>query len=44
MEKLINLGIIRDISFAPRGFEMITQSDFNKIIEETQTNASVIID
>ncbi len=44
MEKLIQLGIIKDVSSAPRGFELISNKKFDIIIKETQTNESIIID
>lgn len=44
MKKLIDLGILKDRFSAPRGFELISNEDFDKIIQETQTDASIIID
>lgn len=44
LAKLIELGIIQDVSSAPRGFEPITIEQFQTIIEESQSNESIIID
>ena len=43
-DRLIQLGIIADISSAPRGFEKISDRDFNVILKETETDESIIID
>lgn len=43
MQKLIELGIIKDITSAPRGFEPITKDDFDNIIRETETNESIVV-
>jgi rRNA-processing protein FCF1 len=42
--RLIELGIIRDIYSAPRGFERISDESFFKIIKETRSNESIIVD
>jgi hypothetical protein len=44
LKKLIELGIVKDISSAPRGFQLISSSDFDSIIKETQTDARIIVD
>lgn len=44
LEHLIELGIVRDIESAPRGFERISDESFHKIIKETQSNQRVIVD
>ncbi len=44
MENLIRLGIIKDVRSAPRGFEQISQAQFDIIIKETRTDARFIID
>jgi hypothetical protein len=44
LKSLIDLGIIKDLSSVPRGFELIKDDDFDKIIKETHTNESIIID
>lgn len=44
LAKLIELGIIKDIDSAPRGFELITEDKFNTIIEETESDKSFIVD
>lgn len=42
--RLIELGIIADINSVPRGFERISDEDFKIILQETQTDESIIID
>jgi len=42
--RLIELGIIADINSVPRGFERISDEDFETILQETQTDESIIID
>jgi len=44
MAKLIELGIIKDVQSAPRGFEPITLNNFESILHETKTNESIIVD
>lgn len=44
MKRLIELGIIKDIESAPRGFERLTNDQFNVIILETGSNESIIVD
>lgn len=43
LDELIKLGIIADINSAPRGFEPITKEHFEKILEESNTDESFII-
>ena len=43
LKRLIELGIIRDVDSAPRGFEEISDKSFNKIIEETNTYEPLLI-
>jgi hypothetical protein len=43
LEQLIKFGVIKDIGSAPRGFEKITKEQFNKIIRETNSDESIII-
>ncbi len=43
MEGLINLGVIADVSSAPRGFEQIKLEHFEKILEASNTDESFII-
>ena len=42
LKRLIELGIIPDIESAPRGFEKISKSDFEKILKETDTDNNII--
>lgn len=44
MAKLIELGVIKDVNSAPRGFEPISKQQFTAIIKSTETNESLIID
>ncbi len=44
MARLIELGVIADIQSAPRGFEKLTDEQFNAIIKETRSNENIIID
>ena len=44
LARLIELGIIKDIQSAPRGFEAITLQHFNTIIKESNTDENYIID
>ncbi len=43
MKELIDLGIIKDIKSAPRGFEKISKEAFEKILKETHTNPNIIV-
>ncbi len=43
LDKLIELGVIRDLDSAPRGFEPISKEQFNKIIQESQSNEGIIV-
>ncbi len=38
MKTLIDIGVIPDVESAPRGFTMITTAQFNRILQETQTD------
>lgn len=44
MEQLIQLGVIQDVNSAPRGFEEISDENFEKILKATKTDESFIID
>jgi hypothetical protein len=44
MKRLIELGVIKDIGSAPRGFERLTDEQFSAIIKETGTNENIIVD
>lgn len=44
LKRLIELGVIRDIYSAPRGFVQISEASFSKIIMESQTDESIIVD
>jgi hypothetical protein len=44
LKRLIELGIITNIDDAPRGLRKITKEQFFKIIDETKTDESIIVD
>jgi rRNA-processing protein FCF1 len=44
LDHLIKLGIIRDTSSVPRGFEQIDDASFEKIVQETHTDGHLIVD
>ncbi len=44
LKTLIDLGIIKDLGSAPRGFELISKQHFDLIIKESQSDASIIVD
>ena len=43
MKRLIELGIIKDVESAPRGFEQISDEQFNRIIAETKSDGNIIV-
>jgi len=43
LKRLIELGVIRDIFSAPRGFEEISVHSFEKIIKETGSDETIIV-
>ena len=44
LDRLIKLGIIKDTSSVPRGFEEIDDASFGKIVQESQTDGHLIVD
>ncbi len=44
LKDLIDLGIIKNIESAPRGFQKITTNQFNIIMRETKTDESIVVD
>jgi hypothetical protein len=44
LDHLIKLGIIKDTSSVPRGFEEIDDASFGKIIRETHTDGRLVVD
>ncbi len=44
LKKLIELGVIRDINSAPRGFHRISPDSFRKILTASQSNERLIVD
>jgi predicted nucleic acid-binding protein len=44
MAKLIQLGIIKDVNSAPRGFEGISTAQLNIILKESEADESYLID
>jgi len=43
LKRLIQMGIIRDISSAPRGFEEMSDESFEKIVRETGSNERIVV-
>jgi len=44
MKRLIEVGVIKDFQSAPRGFEKLSDEQFNAIIKETGSYENIIID
>lgn len=44
MKRLIEIGVIKDIKSAPRGFESLTDDQFAVIMKETGSNAHIVVD
>jgi predicted nucleic acid-binding protein len=44
LKDLIDLGIIKDIKSAPRGFQKISTEQFSLIMKETKSDARIIVD
>jgi len=44
LKKLLELNIFKDISSVPRGFEKISDTDFNIILKEAKADACFIVD
>jgi hypothetical protein len=44
MEALIQNGVIRDVESAPRGFERITQAQFETILRLSETDDRIVVD
>ena len=44
MKRLIELGVIKDVHSAPRGFEVLSNESFGKIIKETETDERIVVD
>ena len=44
LAKLIELGVVAGVDSAPRGFEPISKEQFYKIIQESQSDESIIVD
>ena len=42
LKRLIELGVVRDVMSAPRGFEELPEGAFEKIIKETGSNENII--
>jgi predicted nucleic acid-binding protein len=43
LKRLIELGVIRDVENAPRGFQKITKEQFYNIVKDTKSDESFII-
>ena len=44
MQKLIDLGILRGVDDAPRGFRPITKNQLELILKETESDGRFIVD
>lgn len=44
LKRLIELGVVRDVESAPRGFTRISDEAFEKILRETASNQSLVVD
>ena len=44
MKRLIEIGVIKDFQSAPRGFEKLTDEQFNVIIKETKSYENIVVD
>jgi predicted nucleic acid-binding protein len=44
LKRLIEIGVVRDVASAPRGFEEIPEEAFDRIIEETGSDKHVVAD
>jgi len=43
MKRLIELGVIKDVHSAPRGFELLSDESFNRIIKETNSVERIVV-
>jgi hypothetical protein len=43
MRRLIEIGVIRDVNSAPRGFELLSTDQFHTILKETETDESIVV-
>jgi predicted nucleic acid-binding protein len=43
MKRLIELGVLRDVYSAPRGFEEMSDQSFRKIIKETNSDERIVV-
>lgn len=44
LERLIEMGIIRDVNSAPRGFRQISQEHLESILQEAEVDSRLIVD
>ncbi|AMP97877.1 hypothetical protein AY601_0938 [Pedobacter cryoconitis] len=44
LKRLIELEVIKDLESAPRGFQKITKEKFYKILKDTKSDESIIVD
>jgi hypothetical protein len=44
MAKLIELGVIKGVDQAPRGFERLSREQFNAILKESNTDDRYVVD
>lgn len=43
LQRLIEIGVIQDVSSVPRGFEPLSMEMFDRILVETETDESVVV-
>lgn len=43
LEKLIELNVIQNVYSVPRGFQRLSEQSFKRIIKETKTNGTIIV-
>ncbi len=44
MKRLLDIGVIKDVYSAPRGFERIEPNKLDTILKETQTDEGIVVD
>ena len=43
LKRLIEIGVVKDVSSAPRGFELISTDMFEKILKNTEIDESIVV-
>jgi len=44
LQRLIEMGVIKDVSSVPRGFQQISQEQFESILHEAETDDCIVVD